>query len=102
MIFSTPLSALAGRFSATFTGPLLVLAIAAAFSGCAATAEKDESATHYWYSETSKPKRQYNSDNTNCMQQSDAEQAEPLEAESPSYQAYRDCMIQNGYTLRRY
>ncbi len=102
MSFSTPLNTLVGKISGSVKGPLLVISVAAAFSGCATAPEKSDTATHYWFSETSKPKREYNNDNTNCMQQSDTEKAQPLETDSPSYQAYRDCMIQNGYTLRRY
>lgn len=88
---------------ATLKAALLSAVLMAAFSGCAAAPEPtDAAATHYWYSDTGNPKRQYNSDNTNCRQQSNADQTDSLETQSHSYQAYRDCMIENGYTLRRY
>ena len=57
--------------------------------------------THYW--ESSVSKRTYHQDNTACH--SDEETGRPaaeFDPSSPSFQDYRACMIEKGYTLRTY
>ena len=71
-------------------------------SGCASTDSTSESqgATHYWESTASK--KQYHSDHSNCEAVTQVDADGELDPNSASFDAYRDCMIEQGYTLRRY
>ena len=60
--------------------------------GCASTESKP---THYWESTVSK--RTYDQDNLSC-----GAMASEFDADSASFQDYRECMVSKGYTLRNY
>ena len=85
------------RFAATMG----VLALF--MTGCATTeqpASDSQAATHYWESTASK--RQYSADHAACEQSTQVDANGQLDANSASFEAYRDCMIEQGYTLRTY
>ncbi len=46
--------------------------------------------------------KQYNADHASCEQQTKVDAEGELDANSASFEAYRDCMIEQGYTLRNY
>lgn len=71
-------------------------------AGCAANQqpESDAQATHYW--ESTATKRQYSADHAACEQSTKVDANGELDANSASFEAYRDCMIGQGYTLRTY
>lgn len=70
-------------------------------AGCAATEPQvADGATHYWESTAST--KQYNADHESCEQQTKVDAEGQLDANSASFDAYRDCMIGQGYTLRTY
>ena len=58
------------------------------------------SATHYWESTASS--REYKVDNAACAQKTEVDADGALDPNSTSFDAYRDCMIGQGYTLRNY
>jgi hypothetical protein len=60
--------------------------------GCASSESKP---THYWESTVSKST--YKQDNEVC-----GDMESKFDAESTSFETYRDCMISKGYTLRNY
>ena len=70
--------------------------------GCAGTepAQMAEGATHYWESTAST--KQYNADHAGCEQKTAVNADGELDPNSASFDAYRDCMIEQGYTLRTY
>ncbi len=80
----------------------MALFAAAALAGCASSepAQTADSATHYWQSTAST--RQYNADHESCEQKTEVNADGELDANSASFDAYRDCMIEQGYTLRTY
>jgi hypothetical protein len=60
--------------------------------GCASSESKP---THYWESTVSKST--YHQDNEVC-----GDMESKFDADSASFEVYRDCMISKGYTLRHY
>ena len=83
--------------------PLAAIAtVAILAAGCASTDQPQtaERATHYWESTAST--RQYNADNAACEQATRLDANGELDPSSASFDAYRDCMIEHGYTLRTY
>ena len=70
--------------------------------GCASTndAAEPQGATHYWESTASK--KQYANDHSACEAVTKVDADGELDPNSASFDAYRDCMIEQGYTLRRY
>ena len=78
--------------------------LAAAFFvvGCASTEPTTANAgpTHYWDADV--PAETYTRDNVTCQRATDSSSTEAFETDSMSFQAYRDCMITKGYTLRNY
>ncbi len=80
--------------------PLAALLFLAA--GCASTGQPQtaERATHYWESTVST--KQYNADHAACEQSTEVDANGELDAQSASFDAYRNCMIEQGYTLRTY
>ena len=79
------------------TAVLLTLAI----GGCAsAPQQQGATATHYWESNVSS--RQYHRDHSACEHQTLVDADAALDPDSTSFSAYRDCMIEHGYTLRTY
>ena len=77
-----------------------VFALVLFLSGCASTPPEPEGATHYWESTAST--KQYNADHSACEAETRVDAEGQLDANSASFAAYRDCMIENGYTLRTY
>ncbi|MGD8416808.1 MAG: hypothetical protein PVH91_07110 [Pseudomonadales bacterium] len=84
----------------------LASALPLALGGCAAssqhtqTGQTQTAATHYWESTASS--KQYNADNAACEQKTKVDAEGKLDPNSTSFQAYRDCMISQGYSLRTY
>ena len=81
---------------------MMTAVFATLLAGCAST-ESDRStvsAPHYWESTAST--KQYNADNATCQQKTQIDADGQLDANSASFEAYRDCMIEQGYTLRNY
>ena len=79
-----------------------VLFVAAGMTGCATTesGQTATNATHYW--ESTAPTKKYNADHESCEQKTEVDADGELNANSASFDAYRDCMIGQGYTLRTY
>lgn len=80
------------------------LTLALGLGGCAASAPQTQQpsadATHYWDSTVST--RQYKADNAACQEKTKVNADGELDPGSTSFQAYRDCMISQGYSLRTY
>ena len=79
---------------------MLVAGVSALMTACAATAPEKDDATHYWQSTATT--KQYNADNSACEEKTAIDADGQLDADSASFSAYRDCMIERGYTLRTY
>ena len=70
--------------------------------GCATSVEK-RSATHYWEPTSSNTsQREYNQDNVGCETSSGVDGAAGIVAEAPSFESYRACMIERGYSLQTF
>ena len=82
----------------------LTIAAAAAglilLTGGCATAPEAPAPTHYWESDVTL--RQYHRDHSACEAATHVDAAGQLDPDSTSFSAYRDCMIEHGYTLRTY
>ena len=76
--------------------------LAILMAGCASTepTQSGSQATHYWESTASK--RQYSADHAACEQATQVDANGELNPNSTSFDAYRNCMIEQGYTLRTY
>jgi hypothetical protein len=77
------------------------LAVLALFAGCASAPQSKP--THYW--ESSKVSaNKYRVDEQSCQQQAGTpgERFPEFDPSSESYEAYRACMIEQGYVLRHY
>ena len=61
-----------------------------------------EHPTHYWQAESAKTEQDYRIDNGSCQEEIGIDQDAPLPSESPSFDSYRNCMIEKGYVLRSY
>lgn len=61
-----------------------------------------ESPTHYWQAKAAKTERDYRIDNSACHEQFGIDNDSPLLTESPSFEAYSQCMVEKGYVLRTY
>ncbi|MGE0622698.1 MAG: hypothetical protein AB7I04_23985 [Pseudomonadales bacterium] len=85
-----------------FTVFLVAGILASSLGGCASTTTSDAKArpTHYW--EANVPAKQYNADNAACEAKTQTRADGQLDPNSPSFEAYRDCMISEGYSLRTY
>lgn len=70
------------------------------FAACAASPR--EHPTHYWQADKAKTAREYRIDNGTCNEEFAIDENAPLPTESPSFAAYRNCMIEKGYVLRSY
>ena len=81
---------------------MIITAFTIFLAGCASTEspESTDGATHYWESTAST--KQYNADHASCEQKTEVDANGELDAHSASFEAYRDCMIEQGYTLRNY
>ena len=81
---------------------IITAAFAIFLAGCATTESSDaaDGATHYWESTAST--KQYNADHASCEQKTEVDADGQLDANSASFEAYRNCMIEQGYTLRNY
>ena len=75
--------------------------LAMGLGGCASTTPEPRSkATHYWESDVSS--KQYNADHAACEAKTHVNADGQLDPNSTSFEAYRDCMISEGYSLRTY
>lgn len=85
-----------------FTVFLVAGVLALGLGGCASTPTQSASVrpTHYW--EANVPAKQYNADNAACEAKTHVQANGQLDPNSPSFEAYRDCMISEGYSLRTY
>lgn len=61
-----------------------------------------EQPTHYWQAEKAKTERDYRMDNGACHEQLGMDEANAMDHESTSFEAYSNCMIEKGYVLRSY
>ena len=68
----------------------------------ACATETSLQATHYWQAQEAKTERDYKVDNGDCRHITGLEEPEAMQSESPSFEAYRDCMVEKGYVLRTY
>ena len=84
------------------TNAAIVLFACVFAAGCSSTesTQSAEVATHYWESTAST--KQYNADHAGCEQKTAVNADGELDPNSASFDAYRDCMIEQGYTLRTY
>lgn len=86
----------------------LIAACTLFIGGCASSGQdsvkpaqrEQASATHYWESTASS--REYKVDNAACAQKTEVDADGKLNPNSTTFDAYRDCMIEQGYTLRNY
>ena len=77
-----------------------VLALArAGAGGCAATTLSEP--THYWESAVAVTKAEYNRSHAGCSESAGVTLGEDA-LDSPSFQEYMDCMVEQGYTLQTY
>ena len=83
-----------------FMTGMAAMTTALMLSACASTSAEPVAATHYWESTVSTKK--YNADNSACEQKTEVDADGQLDPSSASFSAYRDCMIEQGYTLRTY
>lgn len=79
------------------SGCLFVVWLAA---GCASAPAEKSAATHYW--ESTATTKQYNADHSACEQRTQVDADGKLDPHSTSFEAYRECMIEQGYSLRTY
>lgn len=80
---------------------LCLIAAAIFAAGCASSQTTNSAApTHYW--EAAVPQHTYNRDNQTCKTETGETSSAAFEGDSLSFQKYRDCMIEKGYTLRTY
>lgn len=85
------------QFAVFLVAGILTLGLA----GCASTPSESKSRpTHYW--ESSAPAKQYDADNAACQEKTQVQADGQLDPNSTSFEAYRDCMISEGYSLRTY
>ena len=80
--------------------PLLLIPFFTLTVACAT--ESSLQATHYWQTKEAKTERDYKIDNGTCQDNTGIEQPTTMQSESPSFEAYRDCMVEKGYVLRTY
>ena len=83
-----------------FRNILIIIPFSIVFSACA-TSESDNP-THFWKAAEAKTERQYQRDNNACHEQFGLEDKAPMPAETPSFEAYRHCMVDRGYVLQSY
>ena len=75
--------------------------LALSLGGCASTPSATPARpTHYWESNVSS--KQYDADNAACAERTKVDANGQLDPSSTSFEAYRDCMISEGYSLRTY
>jgi len=76
--------------------------LALGLGGCASTPSSETASrpTHYWDAKV--PEKQYNADNAACAAKTNVKADGQLDPNSASFEAYRDCMISEGYSLRTY
>ena len=77
---------------------LFLIPFSVLFFACA-TRPQDHP-THHWQAEKAKTEREYRIDNGACHEQFGIDETTPMPFESPSFEAYRNCMIEKGYVLR--
>ena len=70
-------------------------------SGCAATTD-NPSPTHYWEAEEAVTKVDYNRDNSQCRGEAGVISAADMAEETPSFESYRRCMMERGYSLQTF
>jgi hypothetical protein len=79
---------------------LIAAALLAVVAGCASAPSAQP--THYWESSKADDNR-YRADNVSCQKSApDGATAAAFEPGSPSFEQYRDCMVNRGYVLRQY
>ena len=79
---------------------LILIPFSALFAAC--TTSGIERPTHRWQATEAKTERQYQRDNYACHEQFGLEKSAPMPAETPSFEAYRNCMVDRGYVLQSY
>ena len=79
---------------------LILISFSALIAACSTSPR--EHPTHYWQATDAKTEREYRIDNDTCNSQLGIDDAIPMPTESPSFEAYRNCMVEKGYVLRSY
>ena len=83
-----------------FRNLLILITFPLLFAACASNDLQHP--THYWQAKDAKTERDYRVDNDVCHQQFGDEEPTLMLAESPSFEAYRNCMVERGYVLQSY
>lgn len=70
--------------------------------GCATSVDVGKATpTHYWKPTVSEvSQREYDHDNSNCESTSGVTGSEGIAVNAPSFEAYQQCMIEEGYSLQ--
>ncbi len=79
---------------------LILISFSFFIAACATNSSQQP--THYWSAKHAKTERDYKVDNGNCQDLNGIPKPEPMLSDSPSFEAYRDCMVEKGYVLRTY
>ena len=83
-----------------FRNLLILIPFSLLFAACASNGIQHP--THFWQATDAKTERDYRIDNESCHEQFHVEESTQMHAESPSFEAYRDCMVEKGYVLQSY
>ena len=79
---------------------LILITFPVVFAACATS--DLERPTHFWQATDAKTERDYQRDNDACHEQFGDEESSPMRADTPSFEAYRNCMVEKGYVLQSY
>lgn len=81
---------------------LLIILLAGMATGCM-TSNSNQGPTHRWESTTAADEVQYRNDHARCQAQADAQiDKQAYEADSQTFVAYKQCMVNRGYELTAY
>ena len=83
-----------------FHNLLILIPFSLLFAACASNGS--DHPTHFWQETHAKTEREYRIDNDACHEQFGVEESTQMRAESPSFEAYRNCMVEKGYVLQSY
>ena len=83
-----------------FRNLLILIPFSLLFAACSST--EVQHPTHFWKATEAKTERDYRIDNGACHEQFGVEESTEMFAESPSFEAYRNCMVEKGYVLQSY
>ena len=83
-----------------FRNLLILISFSLLFAACASNGINHP--THFWQATAAKTEREYRIDNDACHVRFGVEESTQMRAESPSFEAYRNCMVEKGYVLHSY